>query len=84
MTKQFVADYIYKKLEENENYIRYTYYELKVKSCLTDEEIQIFLEMNKNYFEGKGYKVYFRGAKFKYKNCNRVVETNEEMIAIKE
>ncbi len=84
MTQQFVIDYINKKMQENENYIRYTFYELKVKNNLTDEELQIFLEMNKNYFENKGYRVYFTGAKFIYQNCNRMVEANELMIAIKE
>ena len=84
MTQQFVTDYINKKIQENEDYIRYTFYELKVTNNLTDEELQIFLEMNKNYFENKGYKVYFTGAKFIYKNCKRIVESNELMIAIKE
>ncbi len=84
MTQQFVTDYINKKIQENEDYIRYTFYELKVTNNLTDEELQIFLEMNKNYFENKGYKVYFTGAKFIYQNCNRIVESNELMIAIRE
>ena len=84
MMQQFVTDYINKKIQENEGYIRYTFYELKVTNNLTDEELQIFLEMNKNYFENKGYKVYFTGSKFIYKNCNRIVESHELMIAIKE
>lgn len=84
MTQKFVTEYINRKMQEDENYIRYTFYELKVKNNLTDEELQIFLEMNKNYFENKGYEVYFTGAKFIYQNCNRIVESNELMIAIKE
>ncbi len=84
MMQQFVIEYINKKLQENENYIRYTFYELKVKNNLTEAEIQTFLEINKNYFENKGYNVYFTGAKFVYQNCNRIVESNELMIAIKE
>lgn len=84
MTKQFVIDYINKKEQENEDYIRYTFYELKVKNNLSEDEIDTFLKINRDYFENKGYKVYFTGAKFIYQNCNRVVETNELMIAIKE
>lgn len=84
MTNQFVTDYINKKIKENESYIRYTYYELKVENNLTEESIQKFLEMNKNYFENKGYRVFFTGAKFEYKNSIKIVETNELMIAIKE
>lgn len=84
MTQQFVTEYINKKIQENENYIRYTYYELKVKNNLTEDELQVFLELNKNYFENKGYRVYFTGTRFIYQNSNRIVESNELMIAIKE
>lgn len=40
--------------------------------------------MNKNYFENDGYEVYFEGDKFTYQNANRVVQSNEFMIAIKD
>ena len=84
MTKGFVINYIDNKVHENENYIKYTYYELKVENNLTEEEIQTFLEMNKNYLENNNYQVYFTGAKYIYQNCERIVESNELMIAIKE
>ena len=32
MNLQFVNDYIERKLAENENYIRYTFYELRIKN----------------------------------------------------
>ena len=51
MTKQFVFDYIDKKLEENENYIRYTFYELKVKNNLSEEVDELF----------RGEKIYYNG-----------------------
>ena len=47
MTKQFVTDYIDKKINENENFIRYTFYELKVKNNLSDEELDEFLRLSK-------------------------------------
>lgn len=84
MTKQFVIDYIDKKIEENENYIRYTFYELRVKNNLSEEDLEVFLKINKDYFENKGYNVYFTGAKFTYENADRTVQPNELMIAIKE
>lgn len=84
MTKQFVIDYIDKKIEENENYIRYTFYELRVKNNLSEEDLEVFLKINKDYFENKRYNVYFTGAKFTYENANRMVQPNELMIAIKE
>ena len=39
MDLQFVDNYINKKLEENENYIRYTFYELRIKNNLSEEEV---------------------------------------------
>ncbi len=84
MTKQFVTDYIDKKINENENFIRYTFYELKVKNNLSDEELDEFLRLNMNYFENKGYKVYLTNAKYTYQNANRTVQPNELLIAFKE
>ena len=71
MDLQFVDNYINKKLEENENYIRYTFYELRIKNNLSEEEVDKF-------------NIYFTGARFFYENANRIVQPNELMIAIKE
>ena len=49
MDLQFVDNYINKKLEENENYIRYTFYELRIKNNLSEEEVDKFLALNEGY-----------------------------------
>ena len=84
MTTEFVTDYIERKLNENLSYIRYTFYELRVKNNLSEEEVDQFLRMNRDYFENKDYSVYFTGDKFEYNNAKRAVQDNELMIAIKE
>jgi len=84
MTTQYVEEYLNYKISQNENEIRYTFYELRVKNNLSEEDIDEFLRLNKIRLENLGYKVYFTGAKFVYKNSNRTVQTNEYMIAIKE
>jgi hypothetical protein len=84
MTDQFIFDYISKKEKENINFIRYSYYELKIKSNLTDEEIDKFLKVNRDYFENKGYKVYFTNARYEYNGAFQNVQPNELMIAFKE
>ena len=86
MTDSFVINYINSKIAESNdvNYIRYTFYELRVKNNLSENDVDKFLEINKNYFENKGYSVYFTGAKFTYKNANITVQPNELMIAVKE
>ena len=84
MTTEFVINYINKKLKENEDYVRYTFYELKVKNNLSEDDIDNFLRINRDYFENKGYNVYFTSAKYIYQNKPMVVQSNELMIAIKE
>lgn len=84
MTTEFVTNYIDQKVSENENFIRYTFYELRVKNNLSEDEVDEFLRINRDYFENKGYKVYFTNAKFVYQEANRTVQPNELMIAIKE
>ena len=86
MTDTFVINYINKKMEESDdkNFIRYTFYELRVKNNLSEKDLNRFFKINKDYFENKEYKVYFTGARFQYKNTNMTVQPNELMIAIKE
>ena len=47
MNIEFVVNYISNKLKENKNYIRYTFYELRVKNNLYEEEVDEFLKINK-------------------------------------
>lgn len=47
MDLMFVNDYLDKKIVENEDYIRYTFYELRVKNNLSEQEVDKFLELNK-------------------------------------
>ena len=51
------------------------------KIPLTEKEV---LRISRDYFENKGYKVYFTNVKFEYQNAKRKVEINEYMIAFKE
>lgn len=84
MTTQYVEKYLNYKLSQNENEIIYTFYELRIKNNLSEEEIDEFLRLNKTRLENLGYKVYFTGAKFVFNDANRTVQSNEYMIAIKE
>ena len=84
MTDEFIFEYIAFKEKENPEFIRYSYYELKVKSNLSDDEIHKFLKVNRDYFENHGYKVYFTNARYEYKGAFQNVQPNELMIAFKE
>lgn len=83
MTLEFVDTYINQKINSNEQFIRFTFYELRVKSDLTEEETNKFLELAKNKFENMQYEVYFIGDTYEYQGEIKEVEQNELMIAIK-
>lgn len=73
-----------KKIMENSECIRITFYELRIKYNLTEEQTDRILELMKNKLEKMNYQVFFTGAKFDYQECKRTVQSNELMIAIKE
>lgn len=72
------------KMLQNEIYIRYTYYELKVKYNLKENDLDRFLILIRTKLENDNYNVYFTDAKFTYENANRTVQPNEILIAIKD
>jgi len=75
---------IHKKINENVRYIRYSYFELRVKYNLSEEDAKIFVKLARNKLENLGYKVYLQGERFVFENADRIVDTNEYLIAIKE
>ncbi len=84
MTLEELDKDINHKIEENEDFVRYTYFELKIKHNLSEGEIDEVLRLARNKFENLGYRVYFTGAKYNYNGENRVVESNEYLVAIKD
>ena len=60
--KAFIINLIEQKELEDKNFIRYSFFELKVENGLTEEEIDEVLRVSRDYFENKGYKVYFTNA----------------------
>lgn len=84
MNLEFIEQYINNKILENEEYVRITFYDLRVKNNLTIEEVESFIELARNKFENMGYKVYITDDKYEYKQAKMTVQLNEIMIAIKE
>lgn len=74
------------KMQQNERFIRYSYYEVNVKydSILPKERKNRFIKLLKNKLENMNYKVYLQGQVFVYNNARMTVQDNEELIAIKE
>ena len=84
MTMKQVTEYLDKKIEKNENFIKITFYEARVTHNLTTEETSKLLELAKIRLENLKYKVYFTNEKFTYQNVPLMVKQNELLIAVKE
>lgn len=84
MTLEEVTNYIDKKVHLDRDEIIFTFYEIRVKLNLTEEDAKVFLSYCKTRLENLGYKVYTTGDKFTYKDAHRTVESNQLMIAIRQ
>ena len=72
------------KMNENDEFIKYTFYELRVKYNLSEQDTERFLELIRIKLLNEKYQVYFKGAKFEYKEQKITVGNNELMVAVKE
>ena len=84
MTLKFITDYIDQKIRENENMVVFSFYEIRIKLDLSEEQTDEFLKLSRTRLENMGYKVCFTGAKVVYENTPKIVEDNELMVAIRE
>lgn len=83
MNTQFVEDYINLKMTKDESKIVFTFFELRVKNNLTEQQVNEFLKLSKIRLENLDYQVYFNGAEYEYQNSKKIVEDNELLVAIK-
>ena len=72
------------KFRKDTDFIKYTFYELRVKLNLSELELYNFLRLIKIKLENQGYRVYFNGDKYVLNEKNKQVKENELLIAIKE
>lgn len=83
MIKALCTKLLDSKMAVNENFIRFTFYELRVKNNLSDEQTDEFLRLCMTFLENKGYEVYIGNARYSYNNANQNVQPNELLIAFK-
>ena len=84
MTMQEITQYLDNKINSDENIVIITFYEVRIKFDLSEQQTQEFLRLCRTRLEHLGYQVYFTGAKYMYQGESKVVQTNELMVAIKE
>lgn len=75
---------IEEKLLKDINFIRFSFYEVRVKEKVTNEEEIEFIKLAKIKLNNMGYKVYLQDQQFIYNNAKMRVQPNELLIAIKE
>ena len=56
------------KMAENENFIRFIFYELRVKNNLSENETEEFLRLAMTFLENNGYEVYVGNARYTFNN----------------
>ena len=83
MTMKQLTDFLDEKINENDNFIKITFYEIRVKYNLSEQETELFIELATNRFNNLGYNVYCTTETYKYKNQTNIVQPNELMVAIK-
>ena len=81
---QFVDDYIEKKVEEDENYIICSYFELRVKYDKSEAEVYEILHLLRNKLTNMRYKIFNRGEDYLYYVKPNKVKENQFFVAIKE
>lgn len=84
MTMQDITNYLDQKIEKNSKKIIITFYEIRVKANLTEEETDEFLRLCRTRLENQGYDLYFTGARYNFEGNKEIVQPNELMVAIKE
>ena len=83
MNLEFITDYINMKMNENQEILIFTFYELRLKHNLSESETKRFLELAQIRLENLGYKIYKTGEKFVYVDIVCTVKENELMVAVK-
>ena len=83
MTLQDIDEIINKKIEENDQEIVFTFFELRIKENLNKEETSNFLVLAKTKLENLNYLVYKTGQSYINNGEEKVVEENQLLVALK-
>lgn len=78
-----VNNYLNEKLKTKDDIIICLYFEVKTKADVSLKDENLFLRYARDVFEQNGYDVYFTNAKYRYNNEEKIVKSNESIVAIK-
>ncbi len=83
MTLQDISDSIDKKISRNSELVKYTFYELRIRKNLSEEEMYSFISLASTRLKNMGYKTYRTGQKYFYDYKEQTVKDNELLVAVK-
>ena len=83
MTLEDLSNIIEHKINQNKDFIKFTFYELRVKHNLSEDDSNIAIKLIKQKLSNYGYNVYLTGQKYIYNSKENIVPTNILLIAIK-
>lgn len=83
MSLEEISNYIDNKIRINPDILIFTFYEIRVKLNLYQDESEKFLYYVKTRLENLGYYIYITGQKYYYQNISKTVNSNELMVAVK-
>lgn len=72
------------KIEKNENFLKFSFYEVRVKGQVTNKQETEFLRLIKNKLNNMRYIVYLQNEEFIYNGLKTRVQLNELLVAVKE
>lgn len=72
----------------NQNYIRYSFYEINVKYPkaygIEKQDLGMFLQHLRKRLKEENYHIYTEGQRFEYDNAKITVQSNEVLVAVKQ
>lgn len=83
MNLKEIGDNIDKKISKNSEFIKYTFYELRIQLNLSEEEMYSFISLASTRLKNLGYNIYRTRQKYFYNYQEQIVKDNELFVAIK-
>lgn len=83
MTLQDISESIDSKIAKNNEFIKYTYYELRIRKNLSEDDMYSFISFVNTRLRNLGYTTYKTGQKYFYDYKEQIVKDNELLVAIK-
>ena len=82
MTLEFVDNYLNAKLAQNREIVKFSFYEVRMKLNLSEEDSITFLSLIAQKLMNTGYLVYKTGEEYTYKGKTFKIQENELLVAI--